>query len=131
VSGPPIAVVRVRGTELCEAVLVRVLGAVAALADLPVDRLSDAQIMAGVIADRAPGLSVDGGVTVRFWFSPAVIRMALGPLQPGGAARLIEETAVPGVGPVLERMADEVHMEQGDDGDLLAMVIGRSAEVTA
>lgn len=130
-SSAPIAVVRVRGTELCEAVLVRVLGAVAALADLPVDRLSDAQIMAAAIAERAPALSADGAVSVRFWFAPSAIRLALGPLQPGGAARLLEQTQVPGIGPLLERMADEVRLEEGDDGDLLALVIGRFAEVTA
>ena len=122
----PIATLRVQGNDLCEAVLVRVLGAVANLADLPVDRLSDAQIMAGAIADWAPDLSVDGALEVRLTFEPATIRFTLGPLVRGGAARLLEQTAVPGVGPVIERMADEVHVESGEDGDRLEVVVGRA-----
>ena len=56
-----------------------------------------------------------------------MIRFTLGPLVPGGAARLLESlTAVPGVGPVIERMADEVHLESGEDGDRLAVVVGRA-----
>ena len=122
----PIATMKVQGGDLCEAVLVRVLGALANLADLPVDRLSDAQIMAGAIADRAPDLSLDGALEVTLAFAPSVIRFTLGPLVPGGAARLLELTAVPGVGPVIERMADEVHLETGEDGDRLAVVVGRA-----
>ena len=122
----PIATLRVQGNDLGEAVLVRVLGALAALADLPVDRLSDAQIMAAAIADRAPDLSLDGALEVTLAFAPSVIRFTLGPLVPGGAARLLELTAVPGVGPVIERMADEVHLETGEDGDRLAIVVGRA-----
>jgi hypothetical protein len=120
----PIATLRVQGNDLSEAVLVRVLGALANLADLPVDRLSDAQIMAGAIADRAPDLSADGALEITLAFEPATIRFTLGPLVPGGAARLLEQTAVPGVGPVIERMADEVHVESGADGDRLAVVVG-------
>jgi hypothetical protein len=121
----PIATMRVQGADLAEAVLVRVLGALANLADLPVDRLSDAQIMAGAIADRAPDLGVDGALEVTLFYAPSQIRFTLGPLVSGGAARLLEQTAVPGVGPVIERMADEVHLEAGEDGDRLSVVVGR------
>ena len=124
---PPIATMRVHGADLCEAVLVRVLGALANLADLPVDRLSDAQIMAGAIADRAPDLAVDGALEVTLAFAPSQIRFTLGPLVSGGAARLLEQTAVPGVGPVIERMADEVRVDSAPDGDLLAVVVGRAS----
>ena len=123
----PIATLRVQGHDLCEAVLVRVLGALANLADLPVDRLSDAQIMAGAIADRAPDLSADGALEVRLAYEPAAISFTLGPLVPGGAARLLEQTAVPGVGPVIERMADEVRVDSAADGDLLAVLVGRAS----
>jgi serine/threonine-protein kinase RsbW len=122
----PIGTLRVQGNDLCEAVLVRVLGALAALADLPVDRLSDAQIMAGAIADRAPDLSLDGALEVTLAYEPSVIRFTLGSLVPGGATRLLERTAVPGVGPVIERMADEVRLETGESGDRLAVVVGRA-----
>ncbi|MDX6554731.1 MAG: hypothetical protein QOD86_926 [Miltoncostaeaceae bacterium] len=122
----PIGTLRVQGNDLCEAVLVRVLGALAALADLPVDRLSDAQIMAGAIADRAPDLSADGALEVTLSYEPSVIRFTLGPLVSGGATRLLELTSVPGVGPVIERMADEVRLETGEAGDRLAVVVGRA-----
>jgi hypothetical protein len=122
----PIATLRVQGNDLCETVLVRVLGALAALADLPVDRLSDAQIMAGAIADRAPDLSAGGALEVSFAFEPSVVSFTLGPLVPGGAARLLEQTTVPGVGPVIERMSDEVRVETGETGDRLAVVVGRA-----
>lgn len=125
------ASVCVRGGELCEPVLVRVLGALAARADLPVDRLSDAQVVAGAIAQRAPRYFPDGAIHMTFSYAPATIRLAIGPLVPGGAQRLLEDTAVAGIGPVLERIADEVDAQVGADGDTLLLTIGTSAEVTA
>lgn len=118
------ATVRVRQGFLCEAVLVRILGAMAAQADLPVDRLADAQIVAEAISRQGSRHSADGALQVGFSWTPRRVCIAVGPLSPGGATRLLEESAVPGVGPVLERVSDEVSTHEEDEGELLELVIG-------
>lgn len=127
-SAPHAATVRIRDGLLCEAVLVRVLGAVAAQADLPVDRLADAQIVAEAIARRGSRHFADGTVQVAFSWTPSRVVIGLGPLTAGGGARFLEENAVPGVGPVLERVSDEVRTRPDREGELLELAIGAGAE---
>lgn len=122
-----VAAVRLREGPLAERVLVRILGALAARADLPIDRLTDAQVAAGALARHAPRHSPDRVICVRFGCSDDGLRMDFGPLQPGGAGRLEEETALPGVGPLLPRLADEVRAEAGERGDVLRLRIGSAA----
>jgi hypothetical protein len=97
-------------------VLRRVVGMLAARADLPLDRLDDAVLVADVIASRASGYAPE---TVNVQLAPGVrtLWLRVGPLRPGGASALLGEAAVPDVGSVILKLADEVHVDTAEAGD--------------
>jgi serine/threonine-protein kinase RsbW len=91
-------------------VLRRVVGMLAARADLPLDRLDDAVLVADLIAARAPAHVTSERIDVAL--EPGQRRLALrvGPLRDGGGKALIVDAAVPGVGNVIEQLADSVEV---------------------
>ena len=102
-------------------VLRRVVGMLAARADLPLDRLDDAVLVADLIAARAPAHMAASTVDVVLETGPRTLLLHVGPLRPGGGDALIVDAAVPGVGNVIEQLADEVSVVSGDDGERLAV----------
>jgi serine/threonine-protein kinase RsbW len=102
-------------------VLRRVVGMLAARADLPLDRLDDAVLVADLIAARAPAHVTSERIDVAL--EPGQRRLALrvGPLREGGGKALIVDAAVPGVGNVIEQLADsvEVTTEGPEAGEFL------------
>jgi hypothetical protein len=96
-------------------VLGRVVGMLAARAECPIDRLDDALLVADAVAARAASFSEDGRVHVRVAAEIGCIEMLVGPLRPDGAGGLVESAALPGVGNVLERVADRLEYERDDD----------------
>ena len=97
-------------------VLRRVVGMFAARADLPLDRLDDAVLVADVVAARAPAHVTDGTVDVTLASSTRALDLRVGPLRSGGGAALVVDAAVPGVGNVIEQLADSLEVET--DGDV-------------
>ena len=91
----------------------RVVGMLAARADLPLDRLDDAVLVADLIAARAPAHVTSERIEVAL--EPGQRRLALrvGPLRDGGGRALIVDAAVPGVGNVIEQLADSVEVTSG------------------
>jgi hypothetical protein len=113
------ASVTVVSGPLAGPVLGRVVGMLAARADCPIDRLDDALLVADAIAAKAASFSDDGRVSVRVAAEIGSVELLVGPLRPNGAEDLIESAALPGVGNVLERVADELESEHRDgDGDV-------------
>lgn len=113
----------IRRPELAGPVLERVIAALAARLDLPVDRLSDAQIAAAAAA-AAAGRELGGGaLQVELDGSPGEIVVRLGPLPEGAAARVVEHTAVPGVGAIVERLVDRWSVDRGGPGERLSLAI--------
>jgi hypothetical protein len=105
------ATLTVRRGELLGPILSRVVGMLAARAHCPVDRLDDALLLTDAVAAHAPHHGAGGQVTVRVSTEPAGLTLAIGPLVAGGAQRLLSAAALPGVGNVFERIADEVRAE--------------------
>jgi serine/threonine-protein kinase RsbW len=99
-------------------VLRRVVGMLAARADLPLDRLDDAVLVADVIASRASAYAPDA-VDVSMRPGERTLWLRVGPLAPGGASALLGEAAVPDVGSVIVKLADEVHVDASDAGEYL------------
>ena len=97
-------------------VLRRVVGMLAARADLPLDRLDDAVLVADVIASRASGYAPEA-VQVQLAPGDRTLWLRVGPLQPGGAGALLGDAAVPDVGSVILKLADEVHVDTADSGE--------------
>jgi hypothetical protein len=98
-------------------VLGRVVGMLAARADCPIDRLDDALLVADAVAAKAGSFSADGRIHVEVLARLGSVELYVGPLQSGGAADLIASAALPGVGNVLERVADGLEPQERDDGD--------------
>jgi hypothetical protein len=116
----------IRRPDLTGPVLERVIAAMAAHVDLPVDRLSDAQIAGAAAAAAASRALVDGSplrIDLAGW--PGTVTVRLGPLPDGAAARVVEETAVPGVGAVVERLVDRWSVDRGGGGEHLSLAIER------
>jgi anti-sigma regulatory factor (Ser/Thr protein kinase) len=105
--------------ELLEPVLARMVGALAARRDLPVDRVSDAVLITDAIAGAAPGRFADGCVRLGLGESDKGLELRLGPMEKGAAGEIRRELDVPDVGGSLETLADEFVVEESEDGDYL------------
>ena len=107
-------------------VLRRVVGMFAARADLPLDRLDDAVLVADLVAARAPAHVADTTVDVALASSMRSLDLRVGPLRPGGADALVVDAAVPGVGNVIEQLADGLEVETEGDHEFLRVRLAYS-----
>lgn len=126
---PPISdvVLTLAPGEHAPAVLGRVVSLVAARADFSIDRLSDAQIVSDAIAGAAGNHALEGGGSVRVAVSEhdGGFDLVIGPLASGGGHQLVRDTELPGLGCLLERLADELDVEaHADGGELLRARLG-------
>ncbi len=110
-----------RPPERIAAVLGRVISLVAARADFSIDRLSDAQIVSDAIAGAAPAHVADGTLRVAIAEHERGFDLLVGPFAVGGGQRLVDDTELPGLGSLLERLTDTLAVEQGGmpDGERL------------
>ena len=102
---------------LAAPVLGRVVGILAARADCPIDRLDDALVVAVAVAAQAARFAMDGRVNVRVVAERGSVELHVGPLRADGAGALIASASLPGIGNVLERVADELEPRPGSNGD--------------
>lgn len=115
-SATPPTSVSIAAGPLVGPVLRRVVGMLAARADLPLDRLDDAILVADLIAARAPAHVRDDEIRVEFEPGDRSLSLTIGPLRAGGGQALIVDAAVPGVGNVIEQLTDELTVvPDGDD----------------
>jgi anti-sigma regulatory factor (Ser/Thr protein kinase) len=105
-------VLRVTAGPLASPVLSRVVSLLAARVDFSIDRLSDAQIVSDALAAHAPERALDGHVGIAVVEDERLLDLRVGPLLPGGGEGLVEATAVPGLGRLLEQLVDDVSVEQ-------------------
>ncbi|HVF77358.1 MAG TPA: hypothetical protein VNA28_03595 [Solirubrobacteraceae bacterium] len=108
--------VGVSSGPLSAPVLGRVVGMLAARSDCPIDRLDDALLVADAVAAKAGSFSDDGRIRARIVARHGSVELTIGPLRDGGAEGLIESAALPGVGNVLEQVADALEPWEDDDG---------------
>jgi serine/threonine-protein kinase RsbW len=102
-------------------VLRRVVGMLAARADLPLDKLDDAVLVADVVAQRAGPFAADA-VTVRLEPGERTLWMRVGPLRAGGAQALLGD-ASGDVGSVITKVAEEVHVDTDNAGEYLRVCV--------
>lgn len=98
-------------------VVSRVVGIHASRAELPIDRLNDAVLVADAIAARAPAHALGGRLPVSVQSAVGRLEIRVGPLRPGGGRRVLEGAALPQVGSVIERLADAVRVRGAAGGD--------------
>jgi serine/threonine-protein kinase RsbW len=106
----------VRNGALVGAVLSRVVGMLAARALCPIDRLDDALLITDAIAAHAAEFTENGTVGVTVTADEDNLTMLVSPLRSQGAEGLLRAAELPGVGNVLERVADEVTASVAADG---------------
>ena len=109
-------------------ILGRVVGMLTARADCPIDRLDDALLVADAISAKAGSFSEDGRVNVRVIARVGSVELQVGPLRPGGAEELVASAALPGVGNVLERVADVLEPQRNGTGDFLVIRLAFDAQ---
>jgi hypothetical protein len=118
------AVVRVVNGPLVAPVLSRVVGMLAARAQCPVDRLDDALLVADAIAAHTQSHSSDGHVTVHLAAGPDGLQMSVADLTKGGADGLLADASLPGVGNILERIADAIEVDRSDGRETITVTLG-------
>jgi serine/threonine-protein kinase RsbW len=119
------ATMLVRNSPLLGPVLTRVIGMLAARAQCPIDRLDDALLVADTVAAHSPDHARDGVVRVGLAAEEGLLELTVGTLQPKGAEALLKDADLPGVGNVLERVADAVEVRSG--GEELYIRLGFTA----
>lgn len=104
-------------------VLRRVVGMLAARANLPLDKLDDAVLVADVVAQRA-GPYAPESVRVNLTPGEGTLWMRIGPLTDGGAQALLEGAA--DMGSVIRKVADDVDVDAGADGEYLRVCVAHA-----
>ncbi len=104
-------VLALRPPERTSPVLGRVVSLVAARADFSIDRLSDAQIVSDAIAGAAAAHLSEGTLNVAIDEHDGGFDLLVGPFATGGAQRLVDDTELPGLGSLLERLTDALSVE--------------------
>ena len=127
-SGRPAGLLRLRRGDLGEPVLERVVGAMAARIDMPVDRLADAQLVSAALVATAFRHSPGGVLCIQLGVDEGGLDLGVGPLPAGAPASIVSESTLPGVGAVLERLVDGWSVDAVDSGDeILRLRIGADA----
>lgn len=115
--------VEVTPSELSGAILNRLLGALAARAGFSLDRLSDTQLVSDALAARVAAVLDGDGVALGIDQLERGVQLRLGRLREGGAASLLADSALGDLGPLIERLADEVEVTEAGGAEVLALVM--------
>ena len=120
---PNSAHVRVSRGPLVGPVLTRVVAMIAARADCPVDRLEEALLVTDAFAAHAPAHALSGHVEMLVASHEGAMDLSVGPFAADGASVVLREAQVPGLGNVVERLADEVRVVTDEAGERLVATI--------
>ena len=111
--------------ELLGPILSRVISMFATRADFSVDELSDAVLLSDAISANGELSFPDGTARLAVSEEQGSFEVRVGPLEPGAARRLLDGMRMPSFDASLESLADEVRIDAVDDGELLAIRIGK------
>ena len=117
----PGTAIKVSDERIIAPVIGRVLAVLAARTDFPVDRLTDTMLLADALAANAATGFEDGTVRMVFEDGDGTIDVRVGPMQEGAAEQLRSELELPGLGATLEKLADNVSIDQTPDGEYFSL----------
>ena len=106
-------------------VLDRLLGALAARADLSVDRLNDLGMVGDAVSAAAAGSVTDGRLEVVATPTDGGLDLSFGPFAAGGAARVRRAGGLPGGGDLFAGVAKHVEIVQDGASERLTLRITR------
>jgi serine/threonine-protein kinase RsbW len=92
---------------LARTVLPRVLSVLAVRAHFSTDRISDAQLVADALVGSASGSIGESHLRIAASVAPREVELQIGPLEQGSAEALIMDSAVDGLGTVIEKLTDD------------------------
>ena len=115
--------IKVGHPDLLAPILGRALGALAARREVSVDRLADAMLLSDAISAGAPGAFPDSCVTLILRDREDGVEVRVGPMTSAAAERLRAGLDLPQLGGSLETLADEVRIDQDDEGEFLVVGI--------
>jgi serine/threonine-protein kinase RsbW len=118
---------RVPAGDLVAPVLSRIVAMFAARADFSVDRLSDAILLSDAISANGPDEFPDGTAQIAIVEEDGAFVVQVGPLRSGAAKRLLEGMRIPELDASLEALADEIRVDEGEDGERLVMRVANPA----
>jgi hypothetical protein len=110
---------------LLSRVLDRLLGALAARADLSVDRLNDLALVGDAVSAVAAESVVDGRLDIIAKPTERGLELSFGPFAPGGAARVRRAGGLPGGGDLFSGVAKQVEVVQVGGCERLTLQIER------
>jgi hypothetical protein len=106
-------------------VLDRLLGALAARADLSVDRLNDLGMVGDAVSSAAEASVTGGRLEVIATPGDGGLELSFGPFAAGGAARVRRAGGLPGGGDLFAGVASEVEVVQDGPAERLLLRIAR------
>lgn len=109
-------------------VLSRVISMFATRADFSVDRLSDAVLISDALSAGARASFTEGTARIIVTEDAGAFGVRIGPLEAGGAQRLLDGFRIPQLGATLETLAEEIGVEQGEDGEYVVLHVARESE---
>jgi len=110
---------------LLSRVLDRLLGALAARADLSVDRLNDLSLVGDAVSSAAAESVANGQLYVIATPANGGLDVSFGPFVPGGAALVRRAGSLPGGGDLFTTVAKQVDVEADGTAERLKLHIGR------
>lgn len=116
-------------TLLSRTILPRLLGVFAARAHFTMDRLVDGQLMADELAARVERSSASGHLSVSISVQPREVELRIAPLPTGHANRMLVDSAVDDLGPVIGRLSTQhwvTTLPSGSD-EMLALRLAQPA----
>ncbi len=132
VEGPPApkeAEVAIDAGAAARPVIARVLAIAATRAGFSLDRMSDGVLMGDVIAAGAKDDFADGRVGIQIEQCGPNLCLRVGPFQPGGAKRMLDQMELPGMGVSIAKLADRVEVVDGDLGEFVSIEISPGTEI--
>lgn len=117
------ASLRLARGPLVAPVLCRVVSMVLARANCPMDRLDDALLICDALSAHAPDHARDGSVAFALTARERCLELRVEDLPGEAGAALVRDSVVPGVGNVLEHVADELRIEPSRDGEHEELVL--------
>lgn len=123
-----VARVRLASGPLAKPVLCRVVSMALARADWPIDRLEEAMLACDALCAHAHDHASDGRITLEVCARERALELRVRDLGPDGAAALLRDAALPGVGNVLERLSERLSIEPDEQtgGSQLVLTISAS-----
>jgi anti-sigma regulatory factor (Ser/Thr protein kinase) len=115
------SVIEIAPSSLARTVLPRLLCALAARAQFSTDRISDAQLIADALATHAFQSIGGPHLSLAVRVEPRDLELRVAPLRSGCAQVLIVDSAVEGLGAVIEKLTDNHRIDPIGSSEMLAL----------